>query len=110
MFTDTVDITIVPTKLHDGPSTRQVSHQITRESLGRDGLAAIKKKDPFLYYSIPGVRHTSLNKSIDLPSLMGRQSSILVQRKSCVSVECDILTLIELTADDKERGKELKVP
>lgn len=105
MFTDVLDIKIVPTKHHDGPSSHPVSKEIRRSSLDRDGLAAIKKNDPFLYYSIPGVRSESLNKRIELQSPLGMQSSILVQRRSCVSVECDILKLIELNARDELKAK-----
>ena len=88
----------------DGASVKPVPthHNIDTSSLTSEGLQALKKRDPFLYYSIPGVRAAArLNEKLEISSMETTQSSISVERRSCVSVEVDILDSFILKGDDK---------
>jgi hypothetical protein len=89
----TASIFYVPMK--DGAPLKPVPKKmIDASSLCKEGLETLKKQDPFLYYSIPGVRTAIVrNESVEMSSLNSNQSSISVERRSCVSVECDFLHL-----------------
>jgi hypothetical protein len=81
---DSAPLKPVPSKLID----------VDASSLCKEGLETLKKQDPFLYYSIPGVRTAVVgNESVEMSSLNSNQSSMSVERRSCVSVECDVLHL-----------------
>lgn len=73
--------------------------------LNEEDLKALKKADPFLYYSIPGVRAATIqsNRSVDMSSLHGgaiprrascpsriESASSKVERRSCISFECHV--------------------
>mmetsp|Transcript_15285 Transcript_15285/g.26095 ORF Transcript_15285/g.26095 Transcript_15285/m.26095 type:complete len:167 (-) Transcript_15285:151-651(-) len=83
--------------------------QISLSSKSADDLASIKKRDPFLYYSIPGVRKaTMLMRDIDASNLgnsdversassparmetaLSNTKSQIVTRKSAISFECPL--------------------
>lgn len=107
-------ISIIRTPLKvdgDGASVKPVPthHNIDTSSLTSEGLQALKNRDPFLYYSIPGVRAAArLNEKLDISSMETTQSSISVERRSCVSVEVDILDLSILKGDDKGKRENTK--
>ena len=70
---------------------------IALTTVSADDLRSIKKEDPFLYYSIPGVRSAKLlGQEVDINNLgtsrlvQGRpvQSSQTVTRRRCISFEC----------------------
>ena len=85
--------------------------------LKEEDLKALKKEDPFLYYSIPGVRAATIqsNRSVDMSSLHGgvihRRASCpsriestptKVERRSSISFECHPDLLLENLEDDDE--------
>lgn len=92
---------VPPQNVGDGASVKPVPkhHTIDTSSLSSEGLQALKKHDPFLYNSIPGVHAAAcLNEKVDTSSI---QSSISVERRSCVSVEVDILNSLKLKVYDE---------
>ena len=94
MDTDDITIIIVPLK-DDEASVKPAPTHIDTTSLSKEGLEALKKHDPFLYYSIPGVRTAAcLNERVVMSPLKPIKPPISVERRSCVSVECDILQLL----------------
>lgn len=100
-----ISIISAPLKVDgDGSYAKPVPthHNIYTSSLTSEGLQAIKKRDPFLYYSIPGIRAAARpNEKVDMSSMKTTQSSISVERRSCVSVEVDILDSLISKGDDK---------
>ena len=88
----------VPTKLMEKKPKRGVD---LKNITGPDDLKSIQKQDPFMYYSIPGVRKaTVLMQDIDMTNLIGApeqapQVSQNVSRKSRISFECHPDLLIE---------------
>ena len=98
---DHFSIIRAPLKVGDGASVKPVPtpthHNIDISSLSSEGLQALKKRDPFLYYSIPGVR-----AAVNI-SMKTTHSSISVERRSCVSVEVDILHSLILQGDEEEK-------
>ena len=97
--------------------------EIDTQKLTEDDLKSLKKKDPFLYFSIPAVRSAALlNKDVAMSSLQGWESrcsrsgrasypsqgesirTTKVVRRSCISFEChpDLLLedYLDNTADD----------
>jgi hypothetical protein len=87
----------VPMK--DAAPVKPAPTMIDASSLTNEGLEILKKQDPFLYYSIPGVRTAAVrnkSESVEMSSLISSNSShssISVERRSCVSVECDFSSL-----------------
>ena len=118
----------VPTKgaaSTDGDGTPKAKRVIDTTNLSEEDLQALKKQDPFLYYSIPKIRNTVLRssaanadvttqtqrnqnqKSADSrrasrPSQVESSSSAMVERKSCISFECHTDLLLEDLMDDTE--------
>ena len=113
---DYVTTSIVPTKgatSTDGAPKRVVD---TR-NLSEEDLEALRKQDPFLYYSIPRpVRRSSAavvttqhnqesarTRRASCPSRVESSSSALVERKSCIYFECHTdLILEDCMNDDTE--------
>ncbi len=123
----------VPTKgaasTADGaPKTKRV---IDTTNLSEEDLQALRKEDPFLYYSIPTIRHSVLrirssaadadadvttqrsrkqesarSRRVSRPSRsrveVESSSSGMVERKSCISFECHTDLLLEDFMDDAE--------
>jgi hypothetical protein len=88
---DNITIILVPLK-DNGASLKPAPTHIDTTSLSKEGLEALRKHDPFLYYSIPGVRTAAcLNERVVMSPLKPIKPPISVERRSCVSVECDIL-------------------
>ncbi len=124
---------IVPTKgaastADEAPKTKRV---IDTTNLSEEDLQALRKQDPFLYYSIPTIRHSVLrirssaadadadvttqrcrnqesarSRRASRPSRsrveIESSSSGMVERKSCISVECHPDLLLEDLMDDTE--------
>jgi hypothetical protein len=106
----------VPTK--GLPATETKKKVIDTAHLNEEDLNALKKSDPFLYYSIPGVRAATIqsNRSVDtMSSLHGgvipRRASCpsriesaptKVERRSSISFECHPDLLLENLEDDDE--------
>lgn len=111
---------IIPTKRSEPAKEKEIDTQ----KLTEDDLKSLKKKDPFLYYSIPAVRSAALlNKDVAMSSLQGRKSqcsrsgrascpsqiesipTTKVVRRSCISFEChpDLILedYLDNTADDE---------
>lgn len=80
------------------------ARELDLQDLSEKDLASLKKSDPFLYYSIPGVRSASVAlKDVDYSDVdalcqqgvsKGRSSSRVV-RRSCVSFECHTSLVME---------------
>ncbi len=123
---------IVPTKgaastADEAPKTKRV---IDTTNLSEEDLQALRKEDPFLYYSIPTIRHHSVlrirssaadtdvttQRSRNQESACSRRASCpsrvevevessssgMVERKSCISVECHTDLVLEDFMDDTE--------
>lgn len=95
--------------------------EIDLKNTNQSDLKYIEEKDPFLFYSIPGVRSAKMRmQDVDLTSVVKQQGSKAprpasvwgqpnkvsaaqkVRRLSCVSVEChpDVLLLDGILGDD----------
>ncbi len=126
--TDTADIAVngngeyvttltVPTK--GAASTDEAPKRvIDTRYLSEEHLEALRKQDPFLYYSIPTVRnavprrsnaaHATTTQRNPEPARSRRASrpsrveSSMVERKSCISFECHTDLLLEDFMDDAE--------
>ena len=121
--TDTVMTFTVPTKQTDEAPKRVID----TSNLSDEDLEALKKQDPFLYYSIPSVRNATLrrsstvgadlttqsnnqdqkqglapNRRASCPSRVESSSSTMVKRRSCISFECHTDLLLEDCMDDTE--------
>ena len=101
--------------------------RIALTAVSADDLRSIKKEDPFLYYSIPGVRSAKLlGQEVDINNLgTSRFSSCLVQgrpvqpaqtaiRSRCISFEChpdllfeDIMDNLSIEEGDKDEKKKM---
>ena len=109
----------VPTK--GAASTDEAPKRvIDTRNLSEEDLEALKKQDPFLYYSIPTVRnavlrrcsaaHVTTTRRNPEParsrsrrgSCPSRVESSMVERKSCISFECHTDLLLEDFMDDAE--------
>ncbi|KAL7539582.1 hypothetical protein ACHAXR_010158 [Thalassiosira sp. AJA248-18] len=108
----------IMTKLADNEPKKEIDLR----QVGADDLKSIQKQDPFMYYSIPGVRSaTVLLRDIDTSnlgaSLMSRNcvscpsrlrtqdnapSSQKVARRTCISFECYPDLIFEDLLDDGE--------
>lgn len=115
----------VPTKRTDEAPKRVID----TSNLSEEDLEALRKQDPFLYYSIPRVRNATLRSSAveaDLttqrnqdpnpkqelaptrrrasscPSQVESSSSTMVKRRSCISFERHTDLLLEECMDDAE--------
>jgi hypothetical protein len=115
---------IVPT----APNKPSPKQHINVKSLSAQDLNALKKKDAFMYYSIPAVRYAALlNKAIDMskldevPTVMKRNctscpsrmmtqqfdNSRTVERASRISFECHAdMLLVDLLEEEKESDGE----
>ncbi|KAL7457364.1 hypothetical protein ACHAWC_008910 [Mediolabrus comicus] len=106
---DVLDIYTVPTK---GPSDEEEAAQkkiIDTEFLSEDDLKALKKQDPFHYYSIPAVRAATVRRGsidtmsstqqdgtrtaqsrrrISCPYRINSTPTSKVERRTCISFEC----------------------
>lgn len=72
---------------------------IDLRKLSESDLRDLRRKDPFLYHSIPSVRRADLrgedvDPSAVLSSAASRENSI-VSRKSRLSTECDLYTAMD---------------
>ena len=106
-----------------GPAPATAEHSpkkakvIDTANLNEEDLKALKKEDPFLYYSIPGVRAATIqsNRSVDMSSLHGgvipRRASCpsriestptTVERRSSISFECHPDLLLENLGEDDD--------
>ena len=111
----------VPTKGAASTSTDEAPKRvIDTRNLSEEDLEALKKQDPFLYYSIPTVRnaaprryrvaHVTTTQRNPEParsrsrraSCPSRVESSMVERKSCISFECHTDLLLEDFMDDAE--------
>ncbi len=108
---DYVTTLIVPTK---GATSTDAAPKkvIDTRNLSEQDLEALKKQDPFLYYSIPRpVRRSSVanmstsqtnqesarscSRRASCPSRVESSPSTMVERKSCISFECHTDLLFE---------------
>jgi len=109
MTMDDITIILVPLK-DNGASVKPASTHIDTTSLSKEGLEALRKHDPFLYYSIPGVRTAAcLNERVVMSPLKTIKPPISVERRSCVSVECDILHLLRSKYGDEGKRKRMEI-
>lgn len=73
-----------------------LKHEVCPKDLSSQDLASLKKKDPFLYYSIPSIRIAAvLNKQ---PVLEAETSK--VRRQSRLSFECHPDLLLDITPSE----------
>ena len=115
---DYVTTLIVPTK-GAAPTDGAPKRVIDTRNLSEDDLKALKKQDPFLYYSIPRpVRRSSSTADVttqhnqesarscsrraSCPSRVESSPSPLVERKSCISFECHTDIELDDFMDDTE--------
>ena len=90
---------VVPTTA-SSPEQREV---FDISNLSNDDLQALRKKDPFLYYSIPSVRRAELgfgdssrsSRVLDSPAAAEASASTTVKRCTRVSFECHSDLLME---------------
>ncbi len=118
---DYVTSLTVPTKGAASTSTDEAPKRvIDTRNLSEEDLEALKKQDPFLYYSIPTVRNavvrrcsaahvTTTQRNPDPEPARSRRASCpsrvessMVERKSCISFECHTDLLLEDYMDDTE--------
>jgi len=81
-------------------TVKKDTEEVDLHSMTEEDLKLLQKKDPFLYYSIPGVREAALSlKEVDYSKIS--QSACKVSRKTRVSFEkhTDLL-LDELFGDE----------
>ena len=78
------------------------SKQPTELHLSSDDMKNIKAKDPFLYFSIPGVRAARIrmtrSKDVNDPemkALREHPTTTKITRRSCVSFECHTSVLLD---------------
>jgi hypothetical protein len=63
--------------------------QICINNMSPKDLAVLKKKDPFLYYSIPAIRDAKLHmKKVNQSGNSKSDNPLKVTRQSCISFEC----------------------
>ena len=92
----------VPSKLADEKPKKEVD---LKHITSLDELKSIQKQDPFMYFSIPGVRSAQvLMKDIDMSNLLGASAeagrSQKVSRMTCISFECHPDLLLDDSLDD----------
>ena len=64
--------------------------EIDTRKLTEDDLKRLKKKDPFLYFSIPAVRSAALlNRDVDMSSLQGREIQCSRREKASYPSQID---------------------
>eukprot|EP00984_Skeletonema_dohrnii_P011479 scaffold4587_cov144-Skeletonema_dohrnii-CCMP3373.AAC.4 len=114
---DFVTTLTVPTK--GAASTDEAPQRvINTRNLSEEDLKALRKQDPFLYYSIQSARNAALrrNFSADLTALYNQEEvarsrrascpsrveSTMVERKSCISFERHPDLLLEDCMDEAE--------
>ena len=83
------------------------SKQPTEVHLSSDDMKNIKAKDPFLYFSIPGVRaaRMTLSKDVNDPemnALRKHPTTTKITRRSCVSFECHTSVFLDDILKDLE--------
>ena len=104
-----------PQKIKLQPLSRKPKREIDLQQVTDDDLQTVKKQDPFMYYSIPGVRDAELQlKEIDISNLRNclscaarmqtvRKKSISkVKRIACISYECHPDVLLEDFVNDED--------
>ena len=98
----------VPSKLADEKPKKEVD---LKHITSLDELKSIQKQDPFMYFSIPGVRSAQVfMKDIDTSNLLGASAeaghqdvaprSQKVSRMTCISFECHPDLLLDDSLDD----------
>ena len=114
---------------HAKKETKKTDQISMKNLTTEEDLATLKKKDPFMYYSIPGVINASyLLEEVDLSnfakssirrncisctsSLQTQEETLTrtVERRTCISFEChtDLIMSDLLDDDDDEDGDEEK--
>ena len=83
------------------------SKQPTEVHLSSDDMKNIKAKDPFLYFSIPGVRaaRMTLAKDVNDPEMNALRkypTTTKITRRSCVSFECHTSVFLDDILKDLE--------
>eukprot|EP00584_Thalassiosira_punctigera_P004443 CAMPEP_0172538682 /NCGR_PEP_ID=MMETSP1067-20121228/10028_1 /TAXON_ID=265564 ORGANISM="Thalassiosira punctigera, Strain Tpunct2005C2" /NCGR_SAMPLE_ID=MMETSP1067 /ASSEMBLY_ACC=CAM_ASM_000444 /LENGTH=175 /DNA_ID=CAMNT_0013324229 /DNA_START=153 /DNA_END=680 /DNA_ORIENTATION=+ len=106
------EVTRVPMKVFE-QRKRSVVRELDVREMREEDLESLRTTDPFLYYSIPGVRAASVAlEDIDYSDLnmLSRRSTNQVSsstqpqysndtkvvRRSCISFECDLSTMLDL--------------
>ena len=113
---DFITTLTVPTK--GAASTDEAPKRvIDTRNLSEEDLKALRKQDPFLYYSIQSARNAALRRSsADLTALRNQEEvarslrascpsrveSTMVERKSCISFERHTDLLLEECMDEAE--------
>jgi hypothetical protein len=107
---DLIGVFSVPTKgsKEAEESSEQKKVIVDTKHLSAQDLKTLKKKDPFLYYSLPSSvrRNAGRNSDMDYMSspLIGKSSTptTKVERRSCISFEChtDLVLEDELLNDN----------
>ena len=83
--------------------TEKESQTIDMQSMNAEEIKALQTKDPFLYYSIPGVREAAIAlKEVDL----SQANKSAVSRKTRVSFETDTSVLVEDLLESELDGLE----
>ena len=105
--------------------TQKTSQQMDIKNLNSSDLESLKEKDPFMYYSIPGVKDaTLLLDDVDIstiqkslirrnciscpsrPETQGKTLSTKVTRRTCISFECHTDLLMANMFDEEEEEED----
>ena len=78
---------------YDLKTSLKLEEAVDVKSISMDDLSKLKEKDPFLYYSIPEVRHAKLIEGTDISQArdeaqVNDAQSLTVARRSRISFEC----------------------
>ena len=113
---DYVTTLTVPAKGATASTDGAPKRVIGTRNLSEEDLEALRKQDPFLYYSIPRPvcrssaadvttqhnQESALTRRVSCPSRIESSSSAMVERKSCISFECHTDSISEDCINDTE--------
>ncbi len=113
---DYVTTLTVPAKGATASTDGAPKRVIGTRNLSEEDLEALRKEDPFLYYSIPRQvcrssaadvttqrnQESALTRHASCPSRIESSSSAMVERKSCISFECHTDSISEDCINDTE--------
>jgi hypothetical protein len=85
------------------PTIKQVHHrEIDARRLSENDLQILRKKDPFMYHSIPEVQRAAITlQELDIANMLTQASSFVTQ-KSRVSTECHPSLMMEAFLENED--------
>jgi len=112
-----------PQKIKTLPPSRKPKREVDLQQVTADDLQTIKKQDPFMYYSVPGVLNAEMQmKEVDVSNIRNclscparmqtmktttsstPPSSTTVTRSTCISYECHPDVFLEDFLNDEGSG------